>query len=59
MYIYICMYVYSMLHIYICTYIVGWLFRFHGISTNVGYLIPNPFLYKYFYFKQFSLFKLF
>ena len=26
--------------------LVGWLFRFHGISTFIGYLIPNPFLYK-------------
>ena len=26
--------------------IVGWLFGFYGISTFVGYLMPNPFLYK-------------
>ena len=26
--------------------IVGWLVGFYGISTFVGYLIPNPFLYK-------------
>ena len=25
---------------------VGWLFGFYGISTIVGYLMPNPFLYK-------------
>ena len=25
---------------------VGWLFVFYGISTVVGYLIPNPILYK-------------
>ena len=24
----------------------GWLVGFHGISTFVGYLMPNPFLYK-------------
>ena len=23
-----------------------WLFGFYGISTLVGYLMPNPFLYK-------------
>ena len=26
--------------------LVGWLFWFYGISTFIGYLIPNPFLYK-------------
>ena len=32
------------------------LFCFYGISTTVGYLIPNPFYtYEKFYFKQFSL----
>ena len=32
------------------------LFEFYGISTFVGYLMPNPFLcIKQFYFKQFSL----
>ena len=32
------------------------LFGFYGISTFVGYLMPNPFSYnKQFYFKQFSL----
>ena len=25
---------------------VGWLVGFYGISTFVGYLIPNPFLCK-------------
>ena len=25
---------------------VGWLFGFYGISTFVGYLMPNSFLYK-------------
>ena len=25
---------------------VGWLFQFYGISTFVGYLMPNPFLNK-------------
>ena len=34
---------------------VGWLFGFYGISTFVGYLTPNPFLCKQFYFKQFNL----
>ena len=32
------------------------LFEFYGISTFVGNLTPNPFLYKkQFYFKQLSL----
>ena len=31
------------------------LFGFYGISTFVSYLMPNPFLYKQFYFKHFSL----
>ena len=36
---------------YICLFV--WVY---GISTFVGYLMPNPFLYKnQFYFKQFSL----
>ena len=26
--------------------LIGWLFGFYGISTFVGYLTPNPFLYK-------------
>ena len=26
--------------------VVGWLVGFYGISTFVGYLISNPFLYK-------------
>ena len=50
--------------------LVGCLVRFYGISTFVGYLMPNPFLYKqsvlfqtiqfilgikkHFYFKLFS-----
>ena len=35
---------------------VGWLFGFHGISTFVGYLTPNPFLTNNeFFFKQLSL----
>ena len=33
----------------------GWLVGFYGISTFEDYLMPNPFLYKEFYFKQFSL----
>ena len=35
--------------------ILDWLVGFNSISTFVGYLMPNPFLYKLFYFKQFSL----
>ena len=27
-------------------WLVGWLVGFYGISTFVGYLMPNPFLYK-------------
>ena len=32
----------------VCKIIFGliWLFGFYGISTLVGYLMPNPFLYK-------------
>ena len=34
----------------------GFLFGFYAISTFVGYLMPDPFLYKnQFYFEQFSL----
>ena len=36
------------------TKLVGW-FGFYSISTIVGCLTPNPFLWKEFYFKQFSL----
>ena len=36
-------------------WLVGWLVGFYGISTFVGYLMPNLFLCKLFYFKQFSL----
>ena len=36
-------------------WLVDWLFGFYGISTFVGYLMLNPFLCKYFYFKQFCL----
>ena len=37
--------------------LVGWLFGCYGISTSVGYLIPNTFFFtnNQFYFKQFSL----
>ena len=28
------------------SFILGWLFGFYGISTFVGYLMPNPSLYK-------------
>ena len=27
-------------------WLVGWLFGFYDISTFVGYLMANPFLYK-------------
>ena len=27
-------------------HIFSWLFGFYGISIFVGYLMPNPFLYK-------------
>ena len=38
------------------TRFVGWLFGFYGISTFVGYLMPNPFYTnKQFYFRQFNL----
>ena len=37
-----------------------WLGGFYGISTLVGYLMPNPFYTnKEFYFKQFGLVKQF
>ena len=36
-------------------WLVGWLVGFYGISTFVGYLMPNPFSWKEFYFKQFIL----
>ena len=29
------------------SFMVGWLVEFYGISTFVGYLMPNPFLCKY------------
>ena len=41
----------------VCVYLFVCLFGY-GISTFVGYLIPNQFLYK-FYFEQFSLAKTF
>ena len=30
--------------LYIDQHILSWLVGFHGISTFVGYLMPNPFL---------------
>ena len=27
-------------------WLVVWLFGFYGLSTFVGYLMPNPFLFK-------------
>ena len=54
--IYIYIYIYN-IYIYIYIYIrveevpvlwlvVGWLLGFYGISTFVGYLMPNTFLYQ-------------
>ena len=38
------------------SYMIVCLFVCYGISTFVGYLMPNPFYSnKYFYFKQFHL----
>ena len=44
--------VYIYIYTYICMYLseLSWLVGFYGISTFVGYLMPNPVLYK-----QFSL----
>ena len=37
-------------------WLFSWLVGFYGMSTIVGYLIPNPFsTYEQSYFKQFSL----
>ena len=36
----------SVKHFQLMSGLVGWLFRFYGISTFVGYSMPNPFLYK-------------
>ena len=30
----------------VCVCVIGWLFRFNGLSTFVGYLMRNPFLCK-------------
>ena len=35
--------------------LVGWLVGFYGISTFVGYLMPNPFLYKSVLFQTLSV----
>ena len=52
---YICMYLsihlfcifQILIQVYLdCIYKDGWLFGFYGISTSVGYLIPNSFLYE-------------
>ena len=45
-YIYICVCVCVCVCVYMYVYMVGWLFGFYGISTFVGYLMPNPFLCK-------------
>ena len=36
---------------------IDWLFWLYGISIFVGYLMPNPFLYKQFYLKENSVLK--
>ena len=56
MHIFTCVYTYVNTYTYVCVCVcvcvcvmmmlVGWLFGFYGISTFVGYLMPNPFLYK-------------
>ena len=40
-----CLYNYSVILLWLAT---GWLFGFYGISTIVGYLMPNP-VYTYIY----------
>ena len=50
LYIYMWLYDIQLILIIISTK-VGWLGGFYGISTFVGYLTPNPFLWKYFDFK--------
>ena len=32
--------------VFMVGWLVGWLFGFYGISTFIGYLTPNQFLYK-------------
>ena len=49
------LYLYQFISVFIYTTFVG-LVWFYGISTVVGYLMPNLFYtYKQFYFKQLSL----
>ena len=48
-YMFVCIFVSFLSNVYVCTYKQfnhGWLVGFYGISTFVGYLMPNPFLYK-------------
>ena len=52
-YIYICIHKYTHIHMHIYIYIYiyilythGWVCLVYGISTFVGYLMPNPFLCK-------------
>ena len=40
MYVCMCIRMYKYMYIYVCIY--GWLVRFYGISTCVGYLTLNP-----------------
>ena len=44
------MYIYIYIHtlcVCVCVCIFfRWLFAVYGISTFIGYLMPNPFLYK-------------
>ena len=44
--IYIYIYIYICVCVCVCLYVLVFLFGFYGISTFVGYLMPNPFLYK-------------
>ena len=38
--------VFFLFFVNVLQWLVGWLVGFYGISTFVGYLMPNPFLYK-------------
>ena len=33
-------------HLFCCDTFVGWLVGFYDISIYIGYLMPNPFLFK-------------
>ena len=46
MYVYLSLYIYIYIYIYIyvcvCVYIYTYLCLFNGISTFLGYIMPNP-----------------